>query len=104
MINYREIFDVNNIYIGFIVLIIIMVLLVMLDRENGVKNIMVSFFIAGFILLGIVIIGNLLVSSLYFKFFIEVISNTFFSFVMIGGGICFIISFIGILFYRYVIG
>ena len=102
MINYREIFDVDNIYIGFIALIIIMVLLVMLDKENGVKNIMVSFFIAGFILLGIVIFGNLIIDGIYFKFFIEIISNTFFSFVMVGVALCFVIGFIGVLFYKYI--
>ena len=102
MINYREIFDVGNMYIGIIILVIVMMLLVMLDKDNGVKNIAGSFFVAGFILLGIVIFGNLIIDGIYFKFFIEVISNTFFSFVMIGVGFCFVVSLIGVLFYRYV--
>lgn len=102
MINYREIFNVNNSYIGFIALIIIMILLVMLDKNNGVKNIMWSFFIAGFILGLIVIIGKLFIGSLYFKFFVEIISNTFFSFVMVGVALCFVIGFIGVLFYKYI--
>ena len=102
MINYREIFDVGNMYIGIIILVIVMMLLVMLDKDNGVKNIAGSFFVAGFILLGIVIFGNLIIDGIYFKFFIEVISNTFFSFVMIGVVFCFCISFIGFLLYRYV--
>ena len=102
MINYRHIFNVNYGFIGIGIIFVLMLLLVMLDKSRGFRHIGDAFFIAGIVMLVIYIVGGFVIDGLYFKFFIEVISNSFFSFLIVGAIVSLVIGLISNLYYRYV--
>jgi len=83
MINFREIFNINYSYVGLIIIGILMIILVLLDKKESIRVMGKSFFVAGIFLFLIYLFGNIIISNFSYKFFIEVISDSFFSSVIV---------------------
>ena len=79
MINFREIFNPSYSYIGLIIIAILLISLIILEKKRSIKVIGYSCFASGIFLLLIYFIGNLVINNINYKFFIEIITNSFFS-------------------------
>ena len=83
MINYREIFNVSYSYIGIILGLVLVILMAIMDGKRSFRIIGYSFFGAGIFMLLVYFLGNVIVDSLSFKFFVNVITNSFFGSVVV---------------------
>ena len=103
MINFREIFDINYSYVGIGIILGLIFLIILLEREDGVKVIGSSFLISGIFMLVLYLFGNVIIDSFSYRFFIEIISDNFFSSLIIFSVVSLILGGIGIGVYRYII-
>ena len=102
MINFREIFNMSYSYIGIIIIGIIMIMIILLDKKEGIRIIGRSFFYSGVVLIIFYLLGNMLISSFEYKIFVEVISDNFFSSLIIFSVISLILGGVSFGFYRYI--
>ena len=102
MINYREIFNISYSYVGFIIIGILILLLILIDKKGSIKVIGYSFFVAGMVLLLVYLFGNMIISSFSYRFFIEVISDNFFSSIIIFSVVSILFGTIGLGVYKYI--
>ena len=101
MINFREIFNPSYSYIGLILIFIIVILIILLEKKKSIRIIGYSCLSSGLVLLLIYFIGNLIVSNNSYKFFIEIITNSFFGSLVILSILNICIGTISIYFHRY---
>ena len=101
MINFREIFNPSYSYIGLILIAIIALLIIFLEKRNSIRIIGYSCLASGLVLLIINFIGNLIVSNNSYKFFIEIITNSFFGSLDVLSILNIAIGTITIYFHRY---
>lgn len=102
MINYREIFNISYSYIGLVIIGILILLLFLLDKKRSIKVIGYSFLVAGVVLLAIYLFGNMIISSFSYRFFIEVISDNFFSIIIVFSIVSILFGAIGLGAYKYI--
>ena len=102
MINFREIFNMSYSYIGIIIIGIIMIMIILLDKKEGIRIIGRSFLGAGGVLIISYLLGNMLISSFEYKIFVVVISDNFFNSLIIFSVVSLILGGISFGFYRYV--
>ena len=102
MINFREIFDINYSYVGIGIILGLIFLIILLEREDGVKVIGSSFFVSGIVMLVVYLFGNVIIDSFSYRFFIEIISDNFFSNLIIFSVVSLILGGIGIVGYKYI--
>ena len=101
MINFREIFNPNYSYIGLIFIVLIVALIILLEKKKSIKIIGYSCLSSGLLLLLIYFIGNLIVSNNSYKFFIEIITNSFFNSLVILSILNICLGIITIYLHRY---
>lgn len=101
MINFREIFNMNYSYIGLIIIGILMIILILLDKNKSLKVIGYSFLVSGITMGLMFILGNLLVNSFSYSFFIKIITNNFFNSIIIFSIISIIIGSISFGTYKW---
>jgi len=102
MTNYREIFNPSYSIIGLILIIALIITLIVLEKKRSIKVIGYSCLASGIFLLLIYLLGNLIISNLNYKFFVEIITNTFFSSIIIISILNISIGTIGIYLSRYI--
>ena len=102
MINFREIFNPSYSYIGLIIIAVLVISLIAIEKKRSIKVIGYSCFISGIFLLLIYFVGNLIINNINYKFFIEIITNSFFSSLIIIAILNICIGTIGIYFNRYI--
>ena len=102
MINFREIFDISYSYVGIGIILGLIFLIILLEREDGVKVIGSSFFVSGIVMLVVYLFGNVIIDSFSYRFFIEIISDNFFSNLIIFSVVSLILGGIGIVGYKYI--
>lgn len=102
MINFREIFNMNNSYIGLIIIGVLILVLFLLDKKRGIKVIGYSFLVSGIMLLLVYLFGNMIVGSFSYSFFIEIITDNFFSSVIVFSIVSMVFGGIGIGVYKYI--
>ena len=102
MINFREIFDISYSYVGIGIILGLIFLIILLDRGDGVKVIGSSFFVSGIVMLVVYLFGNVIIDSFSYRFFIEIISDNFFSNLIIFSVVSLILGGIGIVGYKYI--
>lgn len=101
MINFREIFNPSYSYIGLIIIAILVITLIVLEKKRSIKIIGYSCFTSGIVLLLIYLLGNLIINNYSYKFFIEIITNSFFGSLVIISILNICIGTISIYFHRY---
>ena len=100
MINYREIFNMNNSYIGLIIIIVLILFIFLLDRDGYLRLIGKSCLISGVVMGLMYIVGNILVNSFRYNFFIKVITDNFFNSIIIFSVSSFILGIVGLILYK----
>lgn len=102
MRNYRAIFNPNYSYIGLIIIIILLLTLILLEKKKSLRVIGYSFLASGLFLLAVYLLSNLIITNMQYKFFIEIITNNFFSYIVIISVLTIAIGTISIYMYRYI--
>ena len=102
MMNFREIFNMGNSYIGLFIIIGLILLLVLLSKRESIKIFGYSFLGAGVLLVVIYLFGNIIIDSFSYRFFIEIISDNFFSNILIFSGVSLIFGGIGLGIHKFI--
>lgn len=102
MTNYREIFNPNYSYIGLAIIITLLLILIISEKKKSIKIISYSCIASGIFLLLIYLLGNLIINNISYKFFIEIITNNFFTSIVIISILNIAIGTIGIYYHRYI--
>ena len=100
--NFRDIFNMSNSYIGLVVIGLLIVFLILLEKRRSLKIFSYSFFIAGVVLLVIYFLGSIIIDSFSYRFFIEIISDNFFGSVIVYGVVSIIIGLLTNILYKYI--
>lgn len=101
MINFREIFNPSYSYIGLLLVIALIILIIIIEKKRSMKIIGYSCLSSGIVLLLIYLIGNLIIGSFSYKIFIQIITNNFFSSIVMLSILNICIGTISIYWYRF---